>query len=89
MRGECELHFTLCRTSGGACVCELENDDHNDDNDHDDDDDDVDNNDDDDDEGVRECVGQVALPVKVSFPASTPHFGAAACIAAWTSSSSS
>ena len=88
MRGECVLHYTLCWTSCGACVCEIENDDHDDDNDHDDDDDDT-HDDDDDDEGVRECVGQVALPVKVSFPASTPHFGAAACIAAWTSSSSS
>ena len=78
VRRECVLHYTLCWTRCGACVCEIENDDHDDDNDHDDDD-----------EGVRECVGQVALPVKVSFPASTPHFGAAACIAAWTSSSSS
>ena len=68
-----------------------DDDDH--DHDHDNHDHDHDGNDDggggdDGDEGVREGVGQVALPVKVSFPASTPHFGAALCIAWWSSSSS-
>ena len=66
-----------------------DDDDDDDGDDHDDDGDDDGGGGDDGDEGVREGVGQVALPVKVSFPASTPHFGAALCIAWWSSSSSS
>ena len=34
VRRECVLHYTLCWRSCGACVCEIENDDHDDDNDH-------------------------------------------------------